>query len=459
MREWALRAGLGDERIPNHIKMVYSTDCAAVSIQHKLMSLERSGGVGVGDEFEFVSSKRTKSGLSMSEGTKYVVVDAGGGTVDISGHEWMGNMRIREAASPSGGDWGSSYIDDAFMSLLASIFGAELMDRFKSEESGSHRELLENFRASKLSFYGEIGHRSSRCTHSVDLGHRFLSFLVAECDRNDMDLVEDMMAECVYSHDIRLKGSSLSLSYNVWRNVLFNKVVDPMVEAVAALLETQAMRDCGFLFVVGGLSSSLYVRHRLNERFGDEVVVAVPSSPILSVVEGAALLGLNAQFVQQRVMSKCYGTSVNSKLLNKGWMDRALLRRLTQREKQRHFNLNRQCFVKIFKPIITQNEVVSVDGKPIVVEGARNTANNNAQKHTTIKIYECSDPKNTFFIDHDDQNTKLMATASIVWPKDDKQRNKIILELFFHDTTISGYVYAAKYPEDKKLLQLKYEFQ
>ena len=163
-------------------------------------------------------------------------------------------------------------------------------------------------------------------------------------------------------------------------------------------------------------------------------------------------------------------------------MNKKMISNLTEIEKKRHWNRKRKCFSKIFKPIVRRNEAISINGKPIVIEGARNTVSR-VQKYTSIKIYQCDgydEHFNTVFINtnsvhypveplsrdsrqrgrsNDNGNMKLMATANIVWPKDDKERNKIILELYFHDTIICGYVYAEKYPKDKKVLQLKYEFQ
>ena len=41
MREWAIEAGLADETIQNHIKIVYEPDCASLSIQHKIMEIQK----------------------------------------------------------------------------------------------------------------------------------------------------------------------------------------------------------------------------------------------------------------------------------------------------------------------------------------------------------------------------------------------------------------------------------
>ena len=59
----------------------------------------------------------------MSPGTKYIVVDSGGGTVDISCHRF-GHLGIKEIVPPSGGDWGSSYVNENFVKFLEDVFGS-----------------------------------------------------------------------------------------------------------------------------------------------------------------------------------------------------------------------------------------------------------------------------------------------------------------------------------------------
>ncbi len=482
-----MTAGLGDESIPNHIKIVPEPDCALLSIQHQIADLQRRNTVVSREEVSVIAAtdcplSQTQSLSMFGNGCKYMLIDAGAGTVDVSCHQSMGNMKIKEVLCPSGGNWGSGLIDEGFITLLDDIFSAEWIHKFKSMHTRHWQAVVESFRASKHSFHAQHGLTekvSSRCTHSVKLNVEFIAFLEDQCHLDGVTL-KGLVADCVYSNDIALNGVYLNLSYNIWRNVLFQTVMTPILEHVASCLSTPQMADCASICLVGGLAASRYFEHRMHLQFGDRMSIVVPRHPVLSVVDGAALFGLFNQFVQCRVLAKCYGTSVNSKQLNKVWMDKGMVGRLSESERQRHWNRKRKCFSKIFKPIVRRNEVVSIDGKPIVIEGARNTVRR-VQKYTSIKIYQCDgygQGFDTFFIntnsvDHpvrakqnkdvvtersQNGNMKLMATANIVWPTDDKERNKIILELYFHDTIICGYVYAEKYPDDNKALQLKYEF-
>lgn len=61
--------------------------------------------------------------MNLAPGTKYLVLDIGGGTVDITCHEVLENKSIGELVPPSGGDWGSTYVNENFMKFLEEIFG------------------------------------------------------------------------------------------------------------------------------------------------------------------------------------------------------------------------------------------------------------------------------------------------------------------------------------------------
>ena len=266
MREWAISAGLGDESIPNHIKIVYEPDCASLSIQHKISDLRRGKSAISRKDVTFIAA----TGCTLSElewisifknGTKYLLIDAGGGTVDVSCHESMGDMKIKELRCPSGGNWGSGLIDDRFIDLLHEIFTEEWLATFKSMHSRSWRGLLESFRSSKHSFYSKHAVTekvSSRRIHSVRLNADFIAFLEDQCHLENMKL-EDVVADSVYSNDISLDGVHLNLSYNIWRNVLFQTVMTPILRHVAACLAAPEMSDCNLICLVGGLSASRYL--------------------------------------------------------------------------------------------------------------------------------------------------------------------------------------------------------
>ncbi len=65
-------------------------------------------------------------------GNDFMVVDAGGGTVDITVHRKKTGGGLTELHSPSGGSWGSSFINLQFEDLLAQLFGYAHIAKIKN---------------------------------------------------------------------------------------------------------------------------------------------------------------------------------------------------------------------------------------------------------------------------------------------------------------------------------------
>ena len=71
---------------------------------------------------------------ALQAGDSFLVLDCGGGTVDVTVHklEQVEPLRMTEKYPPSGGDWGSTYVDAKFQDFLREFFGEDQYDSLKS---------------------------------------------------------------------------------------------------------------------------------------------------------------------------------------------------------------------------------------------------------------------------------------------------------------------------------------
>eukprot|EP01083_Nonionella_stella_P128873 390634_1 len=120
------RAGLVDPNVEGQCKIVYEPDCASLALQYEI-NRNKSRICGATIEDTLCDSHTHPS---FTKGNKYILVDAGGGTVDIACHEILGDYGVKEILAPSGGPWGSKFIDDQFEALLNEIFGTKWMREF-----------------------------------------------------------------------------------------------------------------------------------------------------------------------------------------------------------------------------------------------------------------------------------------------------------------------------------------
>ena len=66
-------------------------------------------------------------------GTKTMIVDCGGGTVDITTHEVLSvnPLSLKELYRPKGGPWGSTFVDSEFVEWCKTFFGHEMFTRVR----------------------------------------------------------------------------------------------------------------------------------------------------------------------------------------------------------------------------------------------------------------------------------------------------------------------------------------
>eukprot|EP01084_Bolivina_argentea_P078667 142762_1 len=129
MRSWIIEAGLVSKDIAEQCKIVYEPDCASLAIQN-LIHKARGTVHNITDDPQDEDDDSKGDNQSFGKGEKYILVDAGGGTTDIACHEILtddNGFGVREVLHPSGGPWGSGYIDKQYEILLENLFGDKMM--------------------------------------------------------------------------------------------------------------------------------------------------------------------------------------------------------------------------------------------------------------------------------------------------------------------------------------------
>eukprot|EP00490_Sorites_sp_Unknown_P026457 CAMPEP_0114672294 /NCGR_PEP_ID=MMETSP0191-20121206/42633_1 /TAXON_ID=126664 /ORGANISM="Sorites sp." /LENGTH=321 /DNA_ID=CAMNT_0001934231 /DNA_START=50 /DNA_END=1012 /DNA_ORIENTATION=- len=112
MIKWINKAGLTNKNIKDHCILKYEPDCASLSLQNEILS----------KKIEHKNDDDSKETLIRSlSGKKYILIDSGGGTVDVACHEFLNDGGVKELHYPSGGPWGDTNIDKAFIEILSKV--------------------------------------------------------------------------------------------------------------------------------------------------------------------------------------------------------------------------------------------------------------------------------------------------------------------------------------------------
>ncbi|CAN0307407.1 unnamed protein product [Ectocarpus sp. 12 AP-2014] len=233
-----------------------------------------------------------------AEGKHMMIVDCGGGTVDITAHKILSvyPLRLAEVAAPDGGVWGSTRVDTAFEELLSELLGS-WMDKVSDETQLS---IMMTWERKKAEFTGQDSSQSLR----LDLSQLSNSGMT----REDM---EDLRTRYNSSRSTphTVKGRNFMVTLPV---ALVSSLFTPTIEKIAQCLRkingTSALRDLHRVFLVGGFSRSPLLKSMAREELQrvTRCVVDV-HEPDLAIVRGAVMYPTMSTVFNSRKARLTYG--------------------------------------------------------------------------------------------------------------------------------------------------------
>ncbi|XP_053400259.1 heat shock 70 kDa protein 12A-like isoform X2 [Mercenaria mercenaria] len=240
------------------------------------------------------------------EGTKYMILDAGGGTIDITVHEVQDENTLREVVAANGGGWGGIMVDKAFEDFLKELAGKDVFEQFKVQETEDWLCLQREFEVKKR----EIRINSARRI----LMHLPASF-VELCEKERKLCFTDIIALTRYAELVEIKRDKIKISKIVFF-YLFGDPTEKTVMYVKRILNYNETKDIKAILMVGGFSESPLLQHAVKEAFPEEKVL-IPSNPSSTVLRGALMFGHNPECITERILKYTYG--VNTTMPFKAW--------------------------------------------------------------------------------------------------------------------------------------------
>ncbi|XP_028966949.1 uncharacterized protein LOC100899882 [Galendromus occidentalis] len=242
-----------------------------------------------------------------SNRTRYMVVDCGGGTVDITVHELHDSLgTLREIHKATGGPHGSVGVDLEFERLLCDIFGADFIGQYKLKRSSGWVNLMVGFEARKRS--------------------------VSPFKENPLNI---SLPFSFIDYHKKVKGSSVESAIKKFNNkevkwspqgmlrleprlmmTLFKPTCEAIKDHIAAVLNHQNLVDTHYLFLVGGFAESQVLQKAVREEFKNRVKVIVPQGVSMAILRGAVLFGLDPQVIRQRRSRMTYGVGILNRFVH-----------------------------------------------------------------------------------------------------------------------------------------------
>ncbi|XP_060592446.1 heat shock 70 kDa protein 12A-like isoform X2 [Ruditapes philippinarum] len=278
MREAAVKAGILDE----HLLIALEPEAASLCCRHLPMKTIGAGSCN----FE-----------TFAPGSKYVVFDAGGGTVDITVHEVQPSGSLKELYKANGGNWGGTFIDKAFRNLLADIVGNDVMDNFQATQMMDYIDLFREFEGKKRNFKNEM---TGKITFKVPLA------LAEEFkQKKGKEIKDHIKNNPMYENSIYMFGERLRIEAHVAKG-LYADACNSVAEHLKTLFTEDQVKDVPTILMVGGFSESPMLQDVIKRTMPDKTII-IPADPGLAVLKGAVIFGHDPSVIQERRCRYTYG--------------------------------------------------------------------------------------------------------------------------------------------------------
>uniref|UniRef100_A0A8C7EBM5 Heat shock 70 kDa protein 12A-like n=1 Tax=Nothoprocta perdicaria TaxID=30464 RepID=A0A8C7EBM5_NOTPE len=225
-------------------------------------------------------------------GIQYVVVDCGGGTIDITVHEIQENHHLKELHKASGGGWGGNTVDEHLIAFLKEIFGDDIWDEYVKSYPGELQEMMYNFNLQKYSTSREETY--VRCYYNLTR--------LAEC-KKDLHHFFEKVDGAMWDN------GTIIITYEKMKS-FFAYSTEKIIDALKEILHKPDMSSVQYILLVGGFASSIILRDEIREAFSEKYHILCPLEAQIAIAKGAVLFGVNPQIIASRISARTYGIAV-----------------------------------------------------------------------------------------------------------------------------------------------------
>ncbi|XP_030235706.1 heat shock 70 kDa protein 12A isoform X3 [Gadus morhua] len=298
MREAAYKSGLVTRDNPE--QLIIALEPEAASIYCRKLRLHQMIDLGTRTT-QNGHSPTDNVGGQMTPGDRYVVVDCGGGTVDLTVHQIrLPEGHLKELYKASGGPYGSIGIDYEFEKLLCKIFGQDFVDQFKVKRPAAWVDLMIAFESRKRAAAPD---RTNPLNINlpfsfIDYYKKFRGHSVEHALRkSNVDFVK-------WSSQGMLRMNPDAM------NALFKPTIDHIIQHLNELFERPEVSNIKFLFLVGGFAESPLLQQAVQVMLQGRSRIIIPHDVGLTILKGAVLFGLDPSIIKVRRSPLTYGVGV-----------------------------------------------------------------------------------------------------------------------------------------------------
>ncbi|KAJ8297634.1 hypothetical protein KUTeg_024165 [Tegillarca granosa] len=238
-------------------------------------------------------------------GTKFMVVDLGGGTVDITVREVMKDRTLKELYGACGNAKGGNTVNKDMLEFLTEIIGDDIMKEFKMTQKAGYFDLEKEIETKKRA--PEIQDQKI----PIVLPGTLLD-LYSTKKGCDLEKCEKLQKD--FKKTVSLKHARLKVDLQYFP-LFFKKSVDSILSNIREILSQDFASGLKDVILVGGYADCPTIRRAIESVF-EELSFVIPHDAGLAVLKGAVLYGHNPNVVSARMCRYTYGTEVHRYFLD-----------------------------------------------------------------------------------------------------------------------------------------------
>lgn len=275
-----------------------------------------------------------------------------GGTADISVFKWTTAATLKQVHKASGGPWGGTTVDKAFLKTLTDIVGEEAITELKATAINDYVDLVRNFETTKRAYNRE---------YWTDMRIQVPCLLKELSTKHTGMSIENRIKALGYGKSIAFMktGDKMRVDSQIIEG-WFDSALQNMVNHVKEILAETNNADLHTVIVVGGYGESKYVQEKLESELSDKRLIK-PDQPSLAVLKGAVRFGHNLNIVSSRLVRAGYGIRIRAPFDPE-------IHPITRRI----FVNNKEYCENVFKSFVDAGEEVETD-KEVTTKGFKPT--------------------------------------------------------------------------------------
>ncbi len=232
--------------------------------------------------------------------TNFMVVDAGGGTVDITVHKVVSDG-LDTIGQSRGDSCGSTNIDKEFFNHVKSLIPQKIMDKFQAEFPFEYLKMLHEWERQKCS-YDEKSIESNRML-KIPIPNKLDRIL-----SKNYPQIREKLSNLQDGDD-----ENICLKHEKVKQI-FKPTLDSLISLVDEQFQELDRRSekCDYIFLVGGFATSPFLQKRVKQRYEYKKVqkVVVPHDPGAAVLWGSVAYAKNPTRIRSRCSRLTYGVGI-----------------------------------------------------------------------------------------------------------------------------------------------------